>query len=58
MTVKSVTKQGICGAKKHGKFTGTGEAKGNFAVLICTKQPGHRGDEHTDQVAGKSWTAR
>lgn len=54
--IRSVTKQQICGAKKHGEFTATGQAKGNFAVSICDK-PKHSGPWHSDSVTGKEWKA-
>jgi hypothetical protein len=54
--IRSVTKQSICGTKKHGVFKGTGEAKGNFAVSICD-QPKHSGPWHRDSVTGEEWKA-
>lgn len=57
MGVKATTAQAICGAKKHGAFTGTGVAKGNFAVAICDRAQ-HDDGQHRDSVTGTTWTAR
>lgn len=54
MTVKATTAQAICGARKHGAFTGTGNVKGNFAVSICDR-PKHDDNRHSDSVTGKEW---
>lgn len=57
MGLKAVTAQAICGATKHGAFTGTGTVKGNFAVSVCDR-PKHSGNEHRDSVTRVTWTAR
>jgi len=45
----------ICGAKHHSEeFASTGLGKGNYAVYICDKRPGHRG-MHDDSTVHKSW---
>lgn len=54
--IRSVTRQHICGLKKHGKFTATGQAKGNFDIAICDL-PKHSGPWHHDRVTGVEWKA-
>lgn len=56
MGLKAVTSQAICGKTKHGAFTGTGNAKGNFAVAICDR-PKHTDGQHRDSVTNTEWTA-
>lgn len=56
MGLKAVTSQAICGKTKHGAFTGTGNAKGNFAVAICDR-PKHTDGKHRDSVTNTEWTA-
>lgn len=54
MTVRAVTEQAICGKTKHGAFTGTGTAKGHFAVSVCDR-PKHTDNRHSDSVTNKEW---
>ncbi len=56
MAVQTVAGAAICGKKKHGAFTGTGVAKGNFALSICDKAK-HVGGKHQDSETGEEWNA-